>query len=71
MLAGYQVIGPVGCQLSSPLTGSVYRLVPAPHGSTLAYVAVPDGAIGYFEPVYLLPGGKIESALTPDELRPP
>ncbi len=69
-LGGYPVVGPTGCRLGRPLQAVVYRLRPAPAGASLVYVAVPDGATGYFEPAYLLPDGTLEPALTPDELRP-
>lgn len=56
--------------LDLPLASAAYRLAAAPSGSSLVYVAVPDGSSGYFEPAFLLPDGSVVTALAPDELRP-
>lgn len=68
-LDGYAVLGVRDCWLSLPRTTSFYKLAAAPQGARLVYVAVPDGAVGYFEPAYRLPDGSVVTALTPDELR--
>jgi len=66
-LGGDPVVGGAPCWAYDAAVP--YGLRAAPSGATLAYVGVPDGSVTYYEPVYVLPSGVIESALTPDELR--
>jgi hypothetical protein len=56
--------------LGGTVSASAYATLIPPSGARLLYVAVQDGPALYFEPVYVLPNGAVESALTPAELRP-
>jgi hypothetical protein len=51
-----------------PLSSAAYALAAIPPGAGLVYVAVPLRNVGFFEPAYVLPDGRIVSALTQDEL---
>ncbi len=58
------MIGVMAVSGDLPLTleTSAYPMAAAPDGAALAYVAVPDGAFGYFEPVWLI--GQAGGAVT-------